>query len=233
MSTRRGGKLRCGGGAPEVIYTLHRMDADGKNVRTLSFHETNEWNPSVMNDGRILYTRWDYVDRSASHFHGLWTCNADGTNPAILFGNYTTKPNACYQGRAVPGSNKVVFIAGMHHAQVGGSLVMLDPSKVSLDPRSGNDRLDSLERLTPEVGFPETDEGRTINHFHSPWPLSENYFLVSYSFDPIGFKTGLYYFDRFDNLELLYRQKDIAAAHPVPFARGRRRRSPRARCSRT
>ena len=47
------------------------MDANGKNVRTLSFHETHEWRPSVLNDGRIVYTRWDYVDRNATKFHGL------------------------------------------------------------------------------------------------------------------------------------------------------------------
>ena len=57
------------------------MDAAGQNIRTLSFHETNEWHPSVLNDGRIVYTRWDYVDRSAANFHGLWTSNPDGTQP--------------------------------------------------------------------------------------------------------------------------------------------------------
>ncbi|HOI12072.1 MAG TPA: hypothetical protein PK313_16440, partial [Myxococcota bacterium] len=87
QSTRRGCKLRCGGGSPEHAYTLHRMDADGGNLRTLSFHETHEWHPSVLNDGRLVYTRWDYVDRNAAKFHGLWTCNPDGTNPANFFGN--------------------------------------------------------------------------------------------------------------------------------------------------
>ena len=226
MSTRRGAKLRCGGNGPEAASSLYRMDADGKNIRALSFHETHEWHPAVLNDGRIVYTRWDYVDRNAAYFHGLWTCNPDGSNPAALFGNYTTNPQACYQAKAVPGSHKVLFVGGGHHANVGGTLMMLDPARVGLNSRTGEDRGDSLERLTPEVVCPES-EGQPKSYYYSPWPLSENYFLVAYSHDPMfgGYmgtqregKTGLYYFDRFGNLELLYRRKGISAAYPIPLA---------------
>jgi hypothetical protein len=224
-STRRGSKLRCGGGSPELVYTLHRMDGDGRNIRTLSFHETNEWHPAVLNDGRIVYTRWDYVDRNAARFHGLWTCNPDGTNPSILFGNYTTRPWTCYQAKAIPNSNRIIFVAGGHHANVGGTLVVLDPSKVALDPASGEDRFDSLEQLTPEVCFAEA-EGWPKNYFYSPWPLSEDYLLVSFSHDPLpgGYtgehrdtETGIYYFDSFGNLELLYRKKGISSVYPIPL----------------
>ncbi|MBI5383553.1 MAG: hypothetical protein HZA90_02580 [Verrucomicrobia bacterium] len=226
QSTRRGSKLRCGGGSAELVNTLHRMDADGRNIRTLSFHETHEWHPSVLNDGRLVYTRWDYVDRNAAKFHGLWTCNPDGTSPGILFGNYTTRPWACYQAKAVPGSDKILFVAGGHHANVGGTLVMLDPSRAGLHSESGEDRVEALERLTPEICFAEA-QGWPKSYFYSPWPLSENYFLVAFSHDPLcgGYtgqrretETGLYYFDRFGNLELLFRRPGISAVYPIPLA---------------
>jgi hypothetical protein len=226
MSTRRGGFGRCHNPwEPLPAYTLHRMDSTGQNVRTLSFHETNEWHPFVMNDGRIVYSRWDYVDRSAANFHGLWTSNPDGTNPRILFGNYTERINACYQPRAIPGSQRILFVAGAHHAAVGGSLVMVDPTKVALDPATGEDRLESIEVLTPEVCFPEA-AGWPKSYFHSPWPLWEDDFFVSFSFDPLpgmgpGEKrdtsTGLYYMDRFGNLELLYRKPGISCMYPMPL----------------
>ncbi len=227
MSTRRGGFTRCNNPwEPIPVYTLHRMDAGGKNIRTLSFHETNEWHPNVLGDGRIVYTRWDYVDRSAANFHGLWATNPDGTNPVALFGNYTSRINACFQAHAIPGSHKIVFVAGAHHADVGGSLVLLDPSRVGLDPKTGGDRFDAIEALTPEVCFPEGDQkdgGWPKCYYHSPWPLSENYYLVSFGYGPIpgmssGGKhdtTGLYYFDRFGNLELLYRDPRTASMYPI------------------
>ena len=230
LSTRRGGYTRCNGDwEPIAVYTLHRMDADGRNIRALSFHETNEWHPSVLHDGRIVYTRWDYVDRSAAHYHGLWATNPDGTNAVSLFGNYTGRISTCFQPSAIPGSNKILFVAGAHHADVGGTLVLLDPTRTSLDPQTGGDRFDSLERLTPEVVFPEGNEqdgGWPKSYFHSPWPLSETYYLTAFGYGPIPGQasggtqdhTGLYYFDRFGNLELLYRDPAIASMYPIPVA---------------
>ena len=227
MSTRRGGFARCNNAwEPCATYTLHRMDADGRNIRRLSAHETSEWHPIVMNDGRLVYVRWDYVDRSAANYHGLWTSNPDGSAVASLFGNYTMSINACYQPRPIPGSDKLLFVAGAHHADVGGSLVLLDPRKTSLDAESGEDRLDSVESLTPEVCFPEA-AGWPKSYFHSPWPLSETCMLVSFSFDPLpgmnsgehdDTRTGLYYFDRFGNLELLYRDPNVSCMYPLPLA---------------
>jgi len=227
MSTRRGGFARCNNPwEPLPSYTLHRMDATGADIRTLSFHETSEWHPSVLGDGRIVYTRWDYVDRSAANFHGLWASNPDGTRPVILFGNYTKRINACFQPRAIPGSRRIAFIAGAHHADVGGSLVIVDPARTALDAKTGQDRFESIEVLTPEVCFPEAP-GWPESYFHSPWPLSEDHFLVSFGYDKLpGMSsgnrtresTGLYYFDRFGNLELLYRQDGVSCMYPVPLS---------------
>jgi hypothetical protein len=225
LSTRRGGFARCNNAwEPCATYTLHRMGADGAKIRRLSVHETSEWHPSVMNDGRLVYIRWDYVDRSAANFHGLWTTNPDGTGAASLFGNYTMRINACYQPRAIPGSEKLLFVAGAHHADVGGSLVLLDPRRAGLDFETGEDRLDAIEELTPELCFPES-EGWPKSYFHSPWPFSEETMLVSFSFDPLpgmssgegrDTRTGLYYFDRWGNLELLYQDATISCMYPIP-----------------
>ena len=225
LSTRRGGFARSNlPDEPVQVYTLHRMDADGEHIRTLSYHESNEWHPQVLEDGRIVYSRWDCVDRSAGNFHGLWVTNPDGTSPAILFGNYTRTINACYEPHPVPGSDRILFVAGGHHACVGGALVLLDPARVAMDAKTGADRLDAIEMLTPEVGFPESD-GWPDSYFHSPWPLSEDFYLVSFGYGPIPGRasggrrdtTGLYYLDRFGNLELLYRDRRLACMYPIPL----------------
>jgi hypothetical protein len=156
---------------------------------------------------------------------GLWTCNLDGSNPAVLFGNYTVRPWASYQAKAVPNSRKIMFVAGAHHANVGGALMLFDPSRRAYDAVSGEDRPEALESLTPEVGFAEA-EGWPKSFFFSPWPLSEDYYLVAFSHDPLpgGYtshhrdsETGLYYYDRFGNLELLYRKQGISAVYPIPL----------------
>ena len=79
ISERRGGYLRCGRVCPN--YTLFDMAADGSDITCLSFHETNEWHPSVTNDGMIIWTRWDYVDRHGCTAHMPWITTLDGRDP--------------------------------------------------------------------------------------------------------------------------------------------------------
>ncbi len=237
VSTRRGGFARCNQSwEPIMVATLHKLTPDGQ-IRRLSWHETNEWTPAVLDDGRIVYTRWDYVDRNAARFQGLWLTNPDGTGAVALFGNYTESPVACIQPRPIPGSNKIVFIATAHHTAVGGSIVVLDPTKVKYDPETGQDLPDSIERITPEIPFPETPKEETgqmnlpDQYYYGPNPLSEDFFLVSYSFEPsngylttdgnltpdtVGSgKLGLYYRDRFGNLELMYEDEKYSCRYPL------------------
>ena len=145
------------------------MRADGSGIRCLSFHETNEWQPSVDRQGMLLYTRWDYLDRDAMIAIHPWTCFPDGRNPRAVHGNYplplTTmtgsgwpdgrrlRPQCEHNLRAVPGSRKYVGVATPHHNQSYGSLVLIDPTVAD------DGRMSQVTRLTPEVRFPEIERG--------------------------------------------------------------------------
>jgi hypothetical protein len=216
ISTRRGGYCRCGA-RPVPTYTLHRVQPDGSGLMRLSHHETNEWTPAVMNDGRLVYTRWDYVDRHTNLAHSLWTTQADGSNPAVLFGNYNflKKPWGLWLPEAVPGCDKILAIAGAHHGYAEGSLVLINPNR-------GQDGLEPLERLTPDVPFPEA-EGWPTRNYASATPLSEDYYLVAYSpawsarSNLFQVPLGLYLQDRWGHRELLYRDPAIASMCPIPL----------------
>ena len=254
-STRRGGFHRCGAG-PCYVYTLTRSRGDGSDPRPISFHETNEWNPTLMSDGRVVYTRWDYVDRDAVYYQNLWTARQDGTDVRIHYGNNTFNPCGLWESKAIPGSSKTLAIAGPHHGMSAGTVVALD---VSL----GVDGPEALERLTPEVRFPEgeaplpnvpqlphlsdfdyvptgfwqatreaeraaqTVEERRwpVHNFKSPLPLSEKYFVASYSYDKligeagpnIPNQYGVYFCDAFGNRELVYRDPNISSVWALPI----------------
>jgi hypothetical protein len=216
--------VRCGGDdyRPVPVFTLHAMDPGGGNIRPLSAFENFEWAPSVANDGRILYTRWDYIDRFNGHFFSLWSANQDGTNPQLVYGNYTVKPQVKFEARAIPGSSKLVFTAVAHHSICGGSLCLLDRSR-------GTEEASPLTRLTPEVAFPET-EANGAHYYANPWPLSEEYFLVGWADQTLPphcratdeqnprNAMGLYLLDAFGNQELLYRDPEISSVSPIPVA---------------
>jgi hypothetical protein len=211
--------VRCGGGPwrPVAIYTLHVMDADGANVHALSPFESFEWTPSVAADGRLLYARWDYVDRTNMPYMSLWSTNPDGTNPRIVYGNFTTNPHAIFEARCVPGSRKLLFTASAHHSITGGSLALLDPA-------IGTEGPEPITRLTPEVCFPET-EGWPSTYFANPYPLSERLALTAWSNLPLLSEgsanppnaLGLYLWDAYGGLELLHRDPGISSMYPLPL----------------
>jgi len=134
ITERRGGYLRCGRVCPN--YTLYDMAADGSDITALSFHETNEWQPSVTHDGRIIYTRWDYVDRFGCTAHHPWITTLDGRDSRALQGNFAprnSRPDMELGLRAIPDSHKFVATAAPHHGLAFGSLVMIDPRVIDDD----------------------------------------------------------------------------------------------------
>ena len=213
-STRRGGIGRCVLTPQSLTYTLHSIDADGSDLICLSFHETNEWQPSVNNEGKLVYTRWDYVDRHWGTAHHYWESFPDGRDPRSLHGNYPypwsamtpdllpkdygkkgfesgrfLRPDVEIGFRAVPNSGLYTASAVGHHEGFSGSLVLMNPRI----PDDG--KMAQLKRITPEYPFPEVEPG-AIHAYGTPWPLSDDFYLCN-------FYSGLYLLDRFGNRELI------------------------------
>ncbi|MCR5164786.1 MAG: discoidin domain-containing protein, partial [Thermoguttaceae bacterium] len=130
ISERRGGYLRCGRQCPN--FTVFDMNPDGSFMRCLSYHETNEWVPVVSHDGKIVWTRWDYIDRHSSAAHHPWVMTLNGSDPRQMHANYTLRherSNTEMDLRPIPNSPKYIATAGLHHGQNYGSLVIIDPAR--------------------------------------------------------------------------------------------------------
>ena len=217
--------VRCGGDLkrPVPVFTLHRMAPDGSGLHAISAFENFEWTPAINTDGQIIYARWDYIDRFNGHFMSLWSTRPDGVNSQLVYGNFTVRPQCIFEARPIPNSQKLVFTATAHHSITGGSLVLLDRTQ-------GTEYDAPIERITPEVCFPET-EGSPNSYYAGPWPLSEEHFLVSWAdkslpihaYMKLGDErnppnaSGIYLYDAFGNLQLLHRDKAISSETPIPI----------------
>ena len=217
VSTRTQTHIRCQyGGRYFANFLLYRADGDGSDVRPFSFAEAPEWEPSVMDDGRILYTRWDYTNRHSYHFQSLWVTWPDGTGTTNLYGNLTRNPCNTAEPRPIPGSHKIVCTATAHHGYTAGSIIVVDP-------RKGRDGLAPIARITPEIQFPET-EGWPVGAYANPYPLSEDLFLAAYTPDPLVREGavqrhnayGIYLVDTLGGRELIYRDPDMSCFSPTP-----------------
>jgi len=215
-STRSQNFGRCHGGIYKPAFLLYRAEADGSGIRPISFAEANEWDPSILPDGRIIYTRWDYINRHNTWFQSLWVTKPDGTATAHYYGNYTRKPCVIAESRAIPGTGTVVATAAAHHFITGGSIIVVDP-------RKGQDGPEPLTRITPEVKFPETEGWGGKGCFATPYPLSREMFLAAYSPEVINYGDrpsdaafGIYLVDSLGGRELIYRDGDVSCFTPIP-----------------
>ncbi|MBI5379761.1 MAG: hypothetical protein HZA23_06360, partial [Nitrospirae bacterium] len=211
MSSRSQTSNRCLMGGASALY---RAKADGTGIRQLSYGESGEWRPSLLHDGRIIYTRWDYVDRGPSIGFSVWTTGQDGTATTSFYGNNTKNPESTFNLRAVPGSDKVVGVIANSYTFFEGSLVLIDP-------RKGWDGEAPLTHITPETV--DYVKWSPMGCYTTPWPLSEDLFLASYSPERI---TGcsiipnshaIYLVDTLGGRELIYRDPEVSSFSPMPL----------------
>ena len=231
-----------GGCAPWATqHIMARCDSDGKNIYLLSVGSEGEYAPSVLNDGRLIYTRWEYNDKSLNRAQGLWSMNVDGTMSSAYWGTQSFYPDHLGEARAIPGTSQVAFCATGHHDRYAGSIGVVDN-------RQGMDAPDGLYKVTQDVRWAEGGDGPANVHpkpycddyhssgklkhaqYKSPYPLSEDLFLVSartkYDNRPMGYYDWdtfhqpslfkLYLMDKYGNHELIYSGTyNILHAQPV------------------
>jgi len=206
--------------------TLYRMDADGANMEVLSESPVSEASPTVANDGRILYTRWEYVDKGIVGAKSLWVMHPDGGGSAEIFGNDIARPPTLLSGRPVPGSNNLFVALGTSHWAVTGvgTIVRMDINHPIRTRRP-------MTYITPDIdmfrdeGFHHNRNGQWVRDdkgplFADPYPLSDKFFLVAHNPDRDWKDVsayGLYLLDEFGNRVPIYRDSEISCWQPVPL----------------
>jgi len=203
------------------VTTLHVMDADGKNLHSISEGPITEIDPCVMDDGRVVYMRWEYLDKGFGNVQSLWGMPPDGSHTEHVYKNNVVLPGGMVDPRSIPNSSKIVTIATAHCGLSVGPVVLLDTRKT----RRG---ASAMTNTTPEIGMPGMFwHRRTMQYgyFKEPFPLSEKLFIVAHSTsrnltEPKGY--GLYVLNAWGNRTELYRDPETSCFQPVPL-RPRRR----------
>ncbi len=158
------------------VGILHRMEADGSNITKLSANYLNDFTPAMLEDGRILYSRWEYVDRPAIPIQSLWSINPDGTDLQGYFGNRVLSPGTFMEARPIPGTTNVICTMTGHNGPTRGAIGVLDRSR-------GLNVQEAIENITPDTPIQRVDEGngntRGSKLYSCPLPLDQDRFLCS------------------------------------------------------
>ncbi len=156
---------------------LYRSDADGSNVIRLSANYLNDFTPSIMDDGRIMFSRWEYVDRPAIPIQSVWAINPDGTGLSGIFGNRVLCPATFMETRTIPNTQgKLLCVMTSHNGPCRGAIGMIDLSQ-------GGNAQEAIRNLTPDVKVGPINDAGAGNSlrgpYESPFPINERFYFVS------------------------------------------------------
>jgi len=201
------------------VSNLYRCDKDGRFLRRLSYDQVHTNFPSILEDGRIVYTRWDYNDRGQIFPQGLFQMNPDGTGQTEFYGNNSWFPTTLMHTRGIPNSGgKVVSVFSGHHNLYYGKLGVVDITK-GRQENSGTQLIAPIRETTADRIDAWGQEG---DRFAYPYPINEREFIVGYNSDANAGHTtttpfGIYWIDEDGQRELLAYDPAISSHQPVPL----------------
>jgi hypothetical protein len=169
----------CVGGS-DYVANLHIMDADGKNVRRLCYDQDNDWYPTMMEDGRVMYLRWEYTDSAHYFSRVMMHMNPDGTAQQEFYGSNSYWPNSMFYAKPLPGKPSMfcVIVTGHHGVARAGELVLFDASKSRHEGGGAMQRIPGYgKKVEPIIKDGLVND--SWPKFLHPFPLSDKQFLVS------------------------------------------------------
>ena len=231
-STRCQFGVLCDGGDNFTVKNLYRINGDGTGMHPLTYSALSEATPTILSDGRILYHRWEYVDKPAGNAKSLWSMNPDGSGSAEVYGNSISYPETMIQGREIPGErNKIVMLGASHCCpnNAVGTVIVVDTTKNIRSPGS-------MRYVTDEVAtfhhngfhFKDADgnwfhdmTGKPGRLFRNPYPLSTELFLVSHKPKGLEWNTfngyDLALLDGQGRETVLLKDPAVSVWHPYPL----------------
>jgi hypothetical protein len=211
----------CVRGASHVANNFLLDPTTGK-VRQLCFDQEHNWDPTVMNDGKILFQRWDYTDMVHSNNRVLMTMNPDGTNQRSIYGSNSYWPTAFFGPRVLPNSrSKIVgIVTGHHGVHRFGELTIIDTSRGTHEADGAVQRIPGYGKKVEPVGADQL-VNRSWPRFTHPYPINDKYFVVTGQLTP-GSPIGIYLVDVWDNMLLLKSMPNIALFEPIPVRKRKR-----------
>ncbi len=206
------------------VSNLYRCDRDGGSILRLTFDQVHDNYPAVTDDGRVLYTRWEYNDRSQMYPQPLFQMAPDGTQQSAVYGENSWFPTTIIHARGIPNSGKLFAIATGHHSRQPGDLILIDPAR----GRQEAEGVTLVAPVRPTRSVIVDAYGQDGDLFAYPYPLDERSLLVTYN--PDGWRAvngkrqedrmtgfGIYWMDLDGNRELLVSRRGLACGRAVPL----------------
>lgn len=153
----------------EVMYTCN---ADGTGLERISFNQSDDFDPQLLPDGRIVYTRWEHFG-DFNRFPLFFT-HPDGSGTFHMYG-----PHGRNFFHATPTPDgRLIAIESTMINEDAGPIAILKTEQGPADPVAGSSQL-HWDVLTAQVN--NDGEPWPYGAFKYPHPLGGNRFVGSYT----------------------------------------------------
>ncbi|MDR0336213.1 MAG: hypothetical protein LBI18_03885, partial [Planctomycetaceae bacterium] len=199
------------------VGNIYRLEQDKKTIRQLTFEQDQDWCPTLLPNGRILYLRWEYIDTPHYFTRLLFHMNPDGTNQVEFYGSNSFWPNSMFYAKPIPDSSTkfAAVISGHHGTSRAGELVLFDVTKGRQEADGAIQKIPGYGKpVEPVIGDQIVDA--VFPKFVFPAPLDENYFIVSAKLNRNA-SWALYLVDTFDNMIKLREEAGYGLFEPTPI----------------
>lgn len=205
--------LPCTGGGNKMCG-LFMYDPKNGKTRQLTYDQDSNWGPAVMNNGQILYQRWEYADLPHSNSRIMFTMNPDGTGQRAYYGSNSYFPTAFFNARPIPNHNSAMVGTASGHHSVGrmGRLLIIDPLVGEKEAEGVVAEIPYYGRKVEPIVRDRLPDG-IYPQFLQPFPLSDKYFVVSMRSSEKSL-WGLYLVDIYGNISLLAEEENCAFVEP-------------------
>ena len=199
----------------DPVGNMVLYNPENENMRRLTFDQDANWNPVIMNNGRVMYTRWEYTDLTHYYSRIVMHMNPDATENKALWGSGNMFPNSTFDIQPLPGKSSafVGIISGHHGTARSGRLIIFDPNKARKGAAGMTQEIPFKDREIVEIIRDELVDG-VWPQFIKPTPINDDYFLVAgkLSQDDLW---GIYLVDVFDNVTCLQKIEGEGYISPI------------------
>ncbi len=201
----------------DYVGNLYRVTTSG-TVRQLTFDQDQNWGPTILSDGRVMFTRWEYSDTAHYFTRILFTMMPDGLEQFARYGSGSYFPNTLFDAKPIPGkpSQFVSVVSGHHGVAREGELMLFDEAVGTFEADGILHRYCGPNPVVPEIRDQYIDERNPWPRFVQPCPLDEKQLVVSARTSSSS-KFGLYLVDSFDNITTLCADSGGALMHALPI----------------
>ena len=205
----------------QAVSNLYTCDGEGRFLRRLGYDQVHTNYPQTLDDGRVIYTRWEYNDRGQIFPQPLFVMHGDGTGQTEFYGGNSWFPTSILHARGVPGMQQVIGIASGHHTTQRGKLILVDRTR-------GTQEAAGIEYLAPRrpAEAVRVDRfGWEGEQFQYPYAFDARNYLVTYCPEgspnpqngPFPVSYAVYYMTEDGRRELLAYDPAIHCNQPLPL----------------